>query len=66
MLDKLIDGGPQMLLAMAALRLVSEGLLRISEATDNKWDNKIARGISFGVEMLGNLAGFFGLGKPKK
>ena len=32
MLDKLIDGGPQMLLAMAALRLVSEGLLRISEA----------------------------------
>jgi hypothetical protein len=47
------------------LRGVAEGLTRISNYTDTKWDNKIAGWLSEAAWLLGTGLGKLGYGVPK-
>jgi len=47
------------------LWLLGEGLTRVSVWTENKWDNKIAAGLSSITWFLGTVLGRFGYKLPK-
>jgi len=47
-----------------ALRGLAEGLTRISDYTDNAWDNKLAAILSETAWFLGTLLGKVGYGEP--
>ena len=52
--------------AMAVLRPVSAALGKISEKTENKWDNKLARFCAKSVSYLGWFVGLFTIGDVPK
>jgi hypothetical protein len=69
-LDQLGDGSfiAQILAMLFAilmiLRGLAEGLTKLSELTDNKWDNKLAGWFSSAAWILGSVLGKFGYGTP--
>jgi len=44
---------------------IAEGLTRISVVTENKWDNKLAHGLSEVSWLIGVVIGKFGYSVPK-
>ncbi len=52
------------LLIMAVLRFVAEVGGYIAKKTENKWDNKVIKYLSIGINGASKVAGYFGVGTP--
>jgi len=50
---------------MFGLRVFSEAFGWIASKTENKFDNRVAKWITLGLNQAGKTAGLFGFGKPR-